>query len=211
LSSQIAKRGLVDRDLSILSTLGALAGVNSYTRTSNVWIGTDGDYTTEFTNESGQDVILVCWGPAGSWINAVAPLVTTSMASGTTAVLSFAEGASGSCSGVYPDTTMVNGQISNTWFEFTFADPWSTVDVSRLVNMAGKDMTVLTPGGCVSDMDTCVFTCKNGELSCWQDYQLINCSAENGGGKGQDASLGGADSGGCNGITKGGQLKAYLS
>lgn len=197
--------------MSILKSLGALDGLNSYTRTSNVWIGADGDYTTDFANESGQDLIITCWGPAGSWINAVAPLVTASAANGSTTTLSFAEGASGACAAIYPDTTMVNGQISNTWFEFTFADPWSTVDVSRLVNMNGKGMGVVTPGGCVSDMNTCVFTCKNGEASCWQDYQLINCDAANGGGKGQDASLGGADSGGCNGITKGSKLSAYLS
>lgn len=208
--SQIAKRGLFDRDLSILSSLGALPGINSFVRTSNIWIGTDGDYTTEFTNESEQDVVLVCWGPAGSWINAVAPLVTTSVAKGTSTIISFAEGASGSCAGVYPDTTMVNGQISNTWFEYTFADPWSTVDVSRLVNMNGKGMTIVTPG-CVSDMNTCVFVCKNGEASCWLEYELLNCNASNGGGTGADASLGGADSGGCNGITKGSQLKTYLS
>ncbi len=196
--------------MGLLGALGALPGVNSFARTSNIWIGSDGDYTTDFTNESGEDIILVCWGPAGSWINAVAPLVTTSMANGTNTVLSFAEGASGSCSAIYPETTMVNGQISNTWYEFTFADPWSTIDVSRLVNMNGRKMTIVTPS-CVSDMETCVFTCKNGEASCWLDYQLVNCDAANGGGKGADASLGGADSGGCNGIKKGDQLKAYLS
>jgi hypothetical protein len=210
MQSQIAKRGLMDRDLSFLNSLGALAGVNSFSRTTNLWIGTDGDYTTEFINESGEDVILACWGPSGSWINAVAPLITTSVANSTSTVVSFAEGASGSCAGIYPSTTMVNGQVSNTWFEFTFADPWSTVDVSRLVNMNGNKMTIVTPS-CVSDMDTCVFVCNEGESSCWLDYHLINCDASNGGGKGADANLGGADSGGCNGITKGSQLKTYLS
>ena len=133
------------------------------------------------------------------------------MAAGTSTTISFAEGASGSCAPIYPDTTMVNGQVSNTWFEFTFADPWSTVDVSRLVNMDGNKMTIVTPGGCVSDMDTCVFQCAAGEKSCWQSYSLLNCNAANGGGSGFDASLGGADSGGCNGITKGGKLMTYLS
>lgn len=205
------KRGLVDRDVNLLSALGALTGVNSYTPTSNVWIGSDGAYTTDFTNDSGNDLVLVCWGPSGSWINAVQPLVTTSIANGASQVLSFAEGASGACSAVYPGTTMVNGQLSNTWYEFTFSNPWSTVDVSRLVNMNGNPMTVTTAGGCVADMSQCVFTCTDGASTCWQNYQLLNCNASNGGGTGQDASLGGAASGGCNGITPGSQTKVTLS
>ncbi len=186
-------------------------GVNSYTRTSNAWVGTDGDYTNEFTNESGENMVLVLWGVSGSWVgglNPVQPLVTYSLAPGESTTISFADGSSGGWSGIYADTTMANGQIFNTWGEYTFSGDWSTVDVTREPNMNGNNMTIVTPGtgsapGCVSDMSTCVFVCTGGAPSCWLDYQLMNCDAANGGG-------GDAMNGGCNGIGMGAALKTYM-
>ena len=210
----IEKRGIAAADTSRLLGLGfKAAGLNSFTRTTNAWVGTDGDYTNEFTNNSGENVVLVIWGVAGSWVgglNPTQPLITYSLAPGEATTISFADGASGGWAGIYGDTTMSLGQVFNTWGEYTFSGSWSTVDVSREPNMNGRNMTIVTPGsgsapGCVSDMDTCVFVCKGGATSCWQDYQIINCNAANGGGA--DAI---AMNGGCNGIGKGAKLRTYL-
>lgn len=190
--------------------LGAKMGANLYTPTSNAWLGSDGAYTNEFSNDSGQNLVLFCWGPAGSWVNAVQPLISHPMAPNEKVTVSYAEGASGACSAMYPDTTMVNGQIFNTWLEYTFAGIYSTYDVSREVNMNGRGMKAVGPG-CVSDMETCVFMCSDRSApSCWYGYELVNCGASNGGGSGYDAKQGGA-AGGCNGITAGnGHLKTSL-
>lgn len=124
--------------------------------------------------------------------------------------ISYAEGASGACAAVYPDTTMVNGQISNTWLEYTFAGAYSTYDVSREVNMNGRGISAVGPS-CTSDMDTCVFKCSDAAAaSCWYGYELFNCHAGNGGGSGADPTSGAA-SGGCNGLSAGaGNLKTTL-
>lgn len=154
--------------------------------------------------------MLMCWGPAGSWVNAVAPLISHPLAAGESVTVSYAEGASGACSGVYPDTQMVNGQVSNTWLEYTFAGIYSTYDVSREVNMNGRGISAVGPS-CTSDMDTCVFKCSDASAaSCWFGYELFNCHQGNGGGSGYDPSTGGA-SGGCNGLNAGsGALKTSL-
>ena len=205
------KRGLLD----YAAGLGAMKGVNSYAQTSNAWIWdgqatTKGPYQNEFSNDSGQNLVLYCWGPAGSWVNAVAPLVSHPMAPNETVTVNYAEGASGACAAMYPDTTMVNGQIFNTWLEYTFAGVWSTYDVSREVNMQGRGISTQGPA-CKSDMNTCVFTCIDKSLpQCTTGYQLENCQAANGGGTGWDAKLG-AQAGGCNGLTAGsGFLKTSL-
>lgn len=102
---------------------------------------------------------------------------------------------------------MLNGQISNTWGEYTFS-PMGVVDVSREPNMDGKKMTIVGPT-CVSDMDTCVFVCKNDKI-CMYDYELFNCdpASQPGAQYGLDF---GAPSGGCGGLGEGAQLKTYLS
>lgn len=103
---------------------------------------------------------------------------------------------------------MVWGQISETWGEGTFGEQWSTVDVSREVNMNGRPMKIVTPQ-CVSDMDTCVFKCSNGESSCMYGYSLVNCATGSQPGAGA-GSYEGAASGGCTGMGSSAALKTYL-
>jgi len=181
----------------LLSTLAFSAlGVNSYANNGGCWIGSDGPYTNTFTNSAGEDLILVIWGPEGSWVNAIQPLVTVSIASGESTVVSFADGAIGAWSAVYSDTPMVNGQISNTWGEYTFSEE-GVVDVSREVNMDGHSMSIVGPS-CTSDMDTCVFVCSTGTV-CIVDYLLQNC--DNGSQPGANyGTYGGYASGGCGGM-----------
>lgn len=102
---------------------------------------------------------------------------------------------------------MVNGQISDTWGEGTFNAPYSVVDVSREVNMQGRNMKIVGPQ-CTSDMNTCVFKCKTGNV-CLTGYELVNCAT----GSQAGANFGwydGAASGGCGGMGQGANLKTYL-
>ncbi|KAF2089466.1 hypothetical protein K490DRAFT_72230 [Saccharata proteae CBS 121410] len=205
-----AEPALIDEAAEILlKTLGLVSvGINAVAGGSNnVWIGTDGDFTNEFTNSADEDVVLVIWGSQGSWVNTVQPLVTLQLAANESKTVSFANGASGAWSAIYSGTGLVNGQISETWGEYTFSDSWSTVDVSREVNMDGHGMTIETPK-CVTNMTTCVFQCKSG-TSCWQEYELLNCDT----GSQEGASYGeydGAPSGGCMGMSTGDALKTTL-
>ena len=168
----------------------------------------DGPYTNTFINTSDQNLILLVWGEQGSWVNVQPPLITQALAPGDSIVVSFVHGTSGAWSTLSSDTTLVNGQVFNTWGEYTFSGIDSTVDVSRLVNMQGDDMTIVTPA-CTSNMQTCVFVCRDsGLVSCEFDYELRNCAASDGGGTGQDSS--GAPSGGCHGMGDQAALFTYL-
>lgn len=190
---------ITSTDIEKLTSLGALAGLNAVAAGASAWIGTDGTYSSSFTNNAGDAVILVIWGPDGSWVNVGAPLITYSLAPLATVTISFAEGLSGAWSAVYPDTEMVDGQVSNTWGEFTFT-PSGVVDVSREVNMSGHGMVINGPQ-CTADMDTCVFVCDSGNV-CMTDYSLLMC--DNGSQEGAQYGLfDGFPSGGCgwNGLT----------
>lgn len=104
------------------------------------------------------------------------------------------------------------GQVDNTWGEFTTGD-YATVDVSRLVNMAGNAMEItVRDNGCVSSMDRCVFECKNGAATCGDSgsYDLLGC--DNGSQPG--ATYGSYDGvnpdGGCQGWGANGHLDIVL-
>jgi hypothetical protein len=194
--------------VKLLTKMGfASLGVNAESDNGGVWLGHDGAYTNEYVNESGEELILIVWGPQGSWVNVKQPLITVSIANGSSTTVSFASGQTGACSAIYDDTEMLNGQLRNTWVEYTFST-MGVVDVSRLPNMKGKKMTIVGPT-CVSDMERCVFVCKTGD-SCMYDYELLNCSPESqkGAQYGMDY---GAPSGGCGGLGESAQLKTYLS
>lgn len=199
---------MTDADASKLSSLGvASMGVNSASPNGQAWLGQSGPYQNEFSNGSGQDLILVVWGVAGSWINAVQPVITASIPAGQSVWVSFADGASGAWTAIYPDTQLVNGQASNTWGEYTFGN-FGVVDVSREVNMNGHPMSIQGPS-CTSDMNTCVFMCSSGSV-CTFDYILVNC--ENGSQPGANyGTFDGAPSGGCGGMGSSATLKTTFS
>lgn len=184
-------------DNDILQVIGVLAGANAKASSSGyeAWIGTDGSYTAEFVNKSGEDFILVIWESTKSWIGVDAPLITYPLSDKQTLYVSFTQPTSGAWAAIYSDTTLVQGQISETWGEFTFDDKHSTVDVSREVNMQARGMSIETEG-CISNMTTCVFQCTDDAASCWYDYELVNCAT----GSQTGAEYGmyaGAASGGC--------------
>lgn len=211
-------RDLKSRDLNLLSSTAAglltglgfkSLGLNAVSQGNVPWIGTDGQFTNEFINQSDEDLSMVIWGPMGSWVNAVQPQITVSIPSNSSKTVSFPIGWSGAWAPVYSDTKLVNGQIHDTWGEGTFAPPYSVVDVSREVNMQGRHMSIVGPE-CTSSMDTCVFKCKDSSaVSCLTGYELVNCAT----GSQKGANFGfyeGAASGGCGGMGNGANLKTYL-
>ena len=196
----------VDEAKAIALGLKAI-GTNSKTNNGAIWIGSDGPYTNEFSNTSGEDLILVCWGSQGSWVNAVVPLITVSIPSGGKTTLSFANGNSGACAAIYSDTELVDGQICNSWLEHTYG-PSGVLDVSREVNMNGHPIEAVGPS-CTTNMETCVFVCDSGD-SCLTGYSLKNCAN----GSQAGATYGqydGADSGGCGGLGNGAPIKTCFS
>jgi hypothetical protein len=181
---------LTETSTSFLSALGVKSAVSNGVG----WIGPDGAWTVDFFNSAGVDLILTVWGTQ-SWVNANNPSVLITLPVGGVTTVSFNNGASGAFAAFYPDTDLRMGQVNNTWGEFTF-ESGGVLDVSREVNMDGHDMTIVTPTGCISDKNTCVFVClpEDGN-SCWQRYQL-NKSSDPNCIKGYDPAMGG-DSGGC--------------
>lgn len=182
-------------------------GRNCETSDCGVWLGDDGPYTNEYTNESGEDLIVIIWGSEGSWVNVKQPHITASIANDSSITVSFASGQSGAWAAIYPDTVMLNGQVHNTWGEYTFSE-MGVVDVSKLPNMKGKKMTIVGPT-CVSDMEQCYFACKTGDI-CMYDYELVNCdpNSQVGAQYGLDY---GAPSGGCGNLGKSAKVHTYLS
>lgn len=179
------RRDLDHRDLNTLLTsidssnllkLGLkLTGLNPTSAGQTPWVGKDGQFTNEFINQSGEDLVLVLWGPAGSWVNAIQPQLTLSIASNASKIVSFPIGWSGAWAPIYGSTSLKNGQIYDTWGEGTFNPPYSVVDVSREVNMNGRSMSIVGPQ-CTTDMNTCVFKCSGNVDQCLTGYQLVNCA-----------------------------------
>jgi len=198
---------LAASDLAKLTSLGCQKGTNAVSNNGGVWIGTDGPYVHEFINGAGEDIIVVVWGSWGSWVNTQTPLITHSLAAGESTHVSFASGSVGAFSAIYSDTQMVDGQISNTWGEYTHSVE-GVVDVSREVNMNGHTLEIVGPS-CTTNMDTCVFVCSSGDV-CITGYELLNC--DNGSQTGANyGEFEGSPSGGCGGMGSSASFKTTFS
>jgi hypothetical protein len=172
-----------------------------------VWIGNNGPYTMDLVNKSPDDLIIVCWGPDASWVNVNQCTITVTVPQNTDKTISFGNGQIGACAAIYSDTTLVNGQVFNTWVEFTMG-PDGVIDVSREVNMSGHSVSVVGPQ-CTTDFNQCVFECISGN-SCLTGYTLKNCEAGSQPGA-QYGTYGGAPSGGCGGLGNGANLVATFT
>jgi hypothetical protein len=208
-----------------MASIGMFAqGRNDYGDNGRVWIGADGPNTFIFINAAGVPITLVLWykapgDDAASFMNVRQPYISYSLpATGSAVEISAANGVSGGFSGLYNRSTELTayGQISNTLGEFTTGD-WATVDVSRLVNMAGNAMTVEVFGGessepdCVADLQTCAYTCSLDEVqSCGAagTYKLVDCDGPN---AEKSADPDGNPTGGCHGWSNGGRLEIALT
>lgn len=148
-----------------------------------IWVGKNGHTKFAFKNKSKGRVTLIVWSKASgdfqsSFMNALKPQVSWSLAPDQGLTVSLNAGVSGGFAGLYENNTTLSqwGQIFQTWGEFT-TGKWATVNVSRLVRMDGNPLSIRTPIGCVTDMDKCVFVCKDSKNTCGErdTYQLKNC------------------------------------
>ncbi|KAF2009545.1 hypothetical protein BU24DRAFT_428441 [Aaosphaeria arxii CBS 175.79] len=198
---------------SFLSKLGiSQKGANSYEPNGGIWLG-DSDWSAEFTNGGSKDVKLFCWkanGFSGMSLNVNQPAISINLAPGASQNVSFAEGVPSSCAPADDSTSLAMfGGIQNTWWEVTFGST-GAFDVSRNVWMQGTN--IHSQGSkCTSDMDTCVFKCKDESAqSCEKGYELYNCDAGNGGGGGYDPIMDGTG-GGCSMGSSGEHVKVTFS
>ncbi|KAK3384874.1 hypothetical protein B0H63DRAFT_172621 [Podospora didyma] len=218
--------GLLAEDCDYMSAIGMKGqGVNNQTNNGRIWTGTDGPNLFTFVNaaQPGDDdrsVILIVWymaptdGYQASFMNARVPDISYSLPKrGDAITISMANGVAGGWSALYNHKTKLSayGQINNTFGEFSTGD-YATIDISRLVNMAGDAMTVEVPGGCVSDMTRCVYVCNSPAVNSCGDagtYDLLKCDGFNAV-QHKDPSSG-EPTGGCQGWSFGGQIKVFLS
>ncbi|EJT78275.1 hypothetical protein GGTG_03377 [Gaeumannomyces tritici R3-111a-1] len=182
--------GLTASDCKYMSKMGMKGqGVNARKNPgSGIWVGEDGHNTFVFENESKGKVTVIIWNKGtlpdgkpdyeGHCMNVRVPQVSWSLAKGEKVTVSLSkEKVSGGFAAIYEGSTKINGfgQIDQTWGEFTTGD-YATVDVSRLIRMDGEPMSMRTSVGCVSNMEKCVFVCKQGNICGKPDtYNLQNC------------------------------------
>jgi len=184
----------------VADKLKCKVGKNEQSNNGAIWIGDDSEWTAEFINNKDEDAVLYCWasnGYNGMIVTKFQPEISVGIKPGKSVTLSWAADVPSACAPVFSGTqTSIFGGLDNTWWEVTFG-LHGAFDVSRNVNMNGDSIS--SKGSkCTSDMDTCVFKCTNGLSTCEKgsDYDLFNCSANNGGGGGYDANVAGTG-GGC--------------
>ncbi|KHN93932.1 putative effector 5 [Metarhizium album ARSEF 1941] len=212
--------GLTQDDCEYMSSIGmAGQGVNAKSPAPNIniWIGDQGPSKLIFTNAGSEPVIVIVWDfPKGdyqaSFMNARRPKVSFSLPKhGDSVSVSMGNGVSGGWSALVNRKTRLsaNGQIDNTWGEFTSGEH-ATVDISRLINMSGSHMVARTKGGCTTGMDKCVFLCKAGN-TCWEagSYILDKCGPGSQPGANYGV-LNGNPEGGCQGWENGGHVNVEL-
>lgn len=185
---------------SIANKMGAKVGTNSKTNNGGIWIGSDSAWGMEVTNTGSQQAVFFCWkanGFSGMSINVNVPDISVGLQPNQKVDLSFAPNVPAACAVANSNSKLAMfGGVDDTWAEVTFGE-WGAFDVSRNVNMKGSTISMVG-SKCTSDMNTCVFKCKNGSDTCEKgtDYDLFNCDASNGGGGGYDTKMAGTG-GGC--------------
>ncbi|KAF2279098.1 uncharacterized protein EI97DRAFT_361017, partial [Westerdykella ornata] len=166
-------------------------GKNDKSPNGGIWLG-HSEWSANFHNAGKEDVWVTCWKEnsfTGMTINVNQPEILIKIPVGGNQTVSFAPKVASACAPIYSDTQLANfGGVNNPWFEANFGPTdgsfVGTFDVSKNVNMNG-DIIEAHGSKCVSDMNTCVFECKDKSVqSCTTGYELRNCGASNGGGQG---------------------------
>jgi hypothetical protein len=198
---------------SIASVVGTKMGVNSKANNGGIWVGNDGAWGMDVTNNGGEESVFYCWkanGFTGMIIKDNTPDISVGLKAGQTVSLSFAPNVPAACAPAKKSTKLaLFGGLEETWAEVTFGVD-GAFDVSRNVNMNGCNISMVG-SKCTSDMDTCVFKCKDSSAkSCTYGYDLMNCGAGSGGGGGYDAVMQGTG-GGCAMAHDGERIKVAFS
>ncbi|KZM27418.1 uncharacterized protein EKO05_0010695 [Ascochyta rabiei] len=200
----------------LCKTLGIVStGKNDKSNNGAIWVGDDGDWKAEFTNDADEDAVIFCWkadGFSGMSLNVNQPEVSVGLKAGQKTVVSFAADVPSACAPAFKDTKLANfGGLDQTWWEVTFGQ-YGAFDVSRNVNMKGR--TINSKGSkCESTMSKCVFKCKDDSVSSCEkgsDYDLFNCDSSSGGGGGYDPIMAGTG-GGCSMASSGETIQVSFS
>jgi len=200
---------------ALASKIGAKIGKNDESNNGGIWIGTDSAWQTEWTNDGNEEAVLYCWkadGFSGMSINVNQPEISVGLKGGESVTLSFAANVPAACAPMFSSNKLaLFGGCDQTWWEVTFGQ-YGAFDVSRNVNMNGHSIS--SKGSkCTSDMNTCVFKCKDASVSSCEkgtDYDLFNCGASNGGGGGYDSVMAGTG-GGCSMGSSGEKIQVTFS
>lgn len=198
---------------SIANKLGAKIGKNDKSNNGGIWIGTDSQWQMEVTNAGNSESVFYCWkssGFSGMSINVNIPDISVGLKPGEKVNLAFAANVPAACAPASASSALaLFGGIDETWAEVTFGN-YGAFDVSRNVNMKGCNISMVG-SKCTSDMNTCVFKCKDPNAkSCEKGYELFNCDAGNGGGGGYDPIMDGTG-GGCSMGANGETIKVSFS
>lgn len=200
---------------SVANKLGAKVGKNNKSDNGGIWIGDDSAWQMEITNSGRQATVIFCWranGFSGMSINVNAPDISVGLKPGQKISLSFAANVPAACAPASDNSRLaIFGGIDDTWAEVTFGQN-GAFDVSRNVNMKGTKIS-MTGSKCTSDMNTCVFKCKDPASAFCEkgtDYDLFNCGSGNGGGGGYDPIMAGTG-GGCAMDSNGEKIKVIFS
>jgi hypothetical protein len=184
---------------AMASKIGCKSGVNSLTKNGGIWLGTDSEWRMDVTNAGSSDGAFICWqanGFSGMIVSQSSPAIAVGLKPGEKVSISFAANVPSSCAPITSKSGMsMFGGINESWAEVTYG-PTGAFDVSRNVNMHGSNLS-MKGSICTSDMDTCVFKCKDSSASsCETGYDLYNCGPGSGGGGGYDTVMQGTG-GGC--------------
>jgi hypothetical protein len=198
---------------SIANKLGTKIGKNDKSDNGGIWISDAGAWGMDVTNTGGSDAVFYCWkanGFDGMSINKFVPDISVGLKPGKSVSLSFAPNVPAACAPATDATALgIFGGLKQTWAEVTFGNN-GAFDVSRNVNMQGCNIS-MKGSKCTSDMETCVFKCKdNSAESCTFGYDLMNCGAGSGGGGGYDPIMQGTG-GGCAMAADGERIKVSFS
>ncbi|PQE08964.1 effector 5 protein [Rutstroemia sp. NJR-2017a WRK4] len=208
--------GLTASDCNHMSNIKMFAmGTNAKAANGGVWIGSQGPNIFAFTNKAAVPITLIIWTQIpndfqSSFMIARTPAISYSLSAGQTVTISMANTVSGGWSALYNGQTTLtpNGQINNTWGEFTTGAS-ATVDISSLINMSGNHMSITVGGsGCVSNMSKCIFQCKPGQgniCGLSGTYNLNGCANGSQPGANYGMYLGNP-AGGCQGFSNGGHV-----
>jgi hypothetical protein len=188
-------------------------GVNAKADNGGIWVSDSGAWGMDVTNNGANEAIFYCWkanGFTGMIIKDNTPDISVGLKPGQTVGLSFAPNVPAACAPASTKTKLaLFGGLDETWAEVTFGTN-GAFDVSRNVNMNGCNISMVG-SKCTSDMDTCVFKCKDSSAkSCTYGYDLMNCGAGSGGGGGYDPIMGGTG-GGCAMAANGERIKVSFS
>lgn len=177
--------GLEAADCSWLQEIELFSqGMNSGSDNGIIWLGESGPNVFAISNfNDNEPITVVVWYQIddpidfdASFVGSRVPYITYSLAVGQTFEISVANGISGGLAAIDRGvTTLDDGQVFQTWVEFTTGDS-ATMDISREINMGGDNVIAVVSGGCEMSANQCAYVCNSGnDCGTRGSNTLLNC------------------------------------